>query len=399
MVRVEHIIGQERAIEVLQAALQSGRLHHAFIFHGPQGVGKFTAAVAFAKIVLCHNPGRDLGGRVTACGECASCKLLPEPTHGQAKDGDDANANADAAGGAAARMHPDFHVVTKELARYSDDKATRDRKLISIPIEVLRNNLLGPVYKSAQLKHNKVFVIDEAELINTPGQNALLKTLEEPPAGTHLILVTSSEDKLLTTIRSRCQRVAFLPLPDDAVKKWADRAETSGGGGAKDWPAGEKRWLIEFAGGSLGRAQLAIRYGLAAWSRSILPAIDEMARGTFPPTLGKEISDCIDAFAKRWVDEHENASKEAANKLAAALMWAMVSQHARRKIAELAAAQKPGDADANEAALRPWLGVIESLALAEIEIGTNVNLGLASDHLVSRLYRAMSGEEIYQETL
>ena len=156
--------------------------------------------------------------------------------------------------------------------------------------------------------------------------------------------------------------------------------------------------MIEFAGGSLGRAGLAIKYNLVAWARSILPAIDEMAKDKFPTSLGKEISDRVDEFAKRWVDERENASKEAANKLAASLMWAMISQHARRKIAELAGAAKPGEPDRAEAALQPWLGVIESLALAEIEVGTNVNLGLASDHLVSRLYRAMSGEEIFQET-
>src|SRR5690606_4650358 len=116
--------------------------------------------------------------------------------------------------------HPDLHVVTKELARYSEDRSTRERKLTQIPVDVLRTELIEPVYRAAQMGHGKVFIVDEAELLNDAGQNAMLKTLEEPPAGTTIILVTSIQDRLLPTIRSRCQRVAFVPLPDSVVSRW-----------------------------------------------------------------------------------------------------------------------------------------------------------------------------------
>ncbi len=249
------------------------------------------------------------------CGDCESCRLL-----GTRAAGSDT----------AARAHPDFHVVTKELARFSDDRSTRERKLITIPFEVLRTSLLEPVYRSAQLGHAKVVIVDEADLIDPRGQNILLKTLEEPPANTYLILVTSSEDKLLPTIRSRCQRVAFLPLPEEIVSRWI-------GGHAKDWSAAQRRWLVQFAGGSLGRAAMAVQYNLAEWSTLVLPAIEQAAQGRFPAGLGTTIAKCIDEFAKRWVEEHENASKDAANRLAGSLMWTMISQHARGKLAELTA--------------------------------------------------------------
>jgi DNA polymerase-3 subunit delta' len=366
---VDEIIGQARAIDILQASLQSGRLHHAYIFHGPAGVGKFTTAVAFAKVLLCHEPQRDLSGRVIACDACPSCRLL-------GKDGGDQGS---------ARAHPDFHVVTKELARFSDDAATRNRKLMNIPVEVLETHMLTPVYRASQLRHNKVFIVDEAELIDPrTGQNPLLKTLEEPPAGTFIILVTSSEDKLLPTIRSRCQRVAFLPLPDEAIEKWADK-------NIADLPANHRKWLVEFSGGSLGRVRLAVTYDLAAWARAVLPALEQMAQGKFVAGLGPEIAAKMNAFAERWVEEHDGASKEAANKLAASLMWTLISQRARRKMAELSAAAPAGDVEATEVALAPWLGVIDALAEAEMEIASNVNMGLATDHLVSRLYRALVG--------
>ncbi|MEL7087151.1 MAG: hypothetical protein AAGL98_01715, partial [Planctomycetota bacterium] len=224
---MDAILGQTHALDQLHAQLTSGRVHHAQIFHGPAGVGKFTTALALAKVLLCHAPERDLAGRVTACGGCVSCltfRPAPEEAGPDATPGAGAGAAAGAGAGAGAFpgvAHPDLHVVNKELARYSDDRQVRDRKLTSIPVDVLRTALIEPAYLGAQLNHGKVFIVDEAELLNAAGQNVLLKTLEEPPTpddntgggGTTIILVTANEDRLLPTIRSRCQRIAFVPLP------------------------------------------------------------------------------------------------------------------------------------------------------------------------------------------
>ncbi len=184
MGRVDAILGQPHAIELLQSALQTDRLHHALIFHGPKGVGKFTTARALAAILLCHEVAKKAASSflppVRACGTCRSCAALR------------------------AGSHPDDHVITKELARFSSDAAVRDRKLMTIPTAVLRENLIEPVNLAPRLGSHKVFVVDEAELLDSVSQNILLKTLEEPPAGTYVILVTDAEDRLLPTIRSRC---------------------------------------------------------------------------------------------------------------------------------------------------------------------------------------------------
>lgn len=409
---MDHILGQSRAIDILHTAFSAGRLHHALIFHGPAGVGKFTTALALAKLVLCHDPQRDLSGRPSPCDACESCRLFraPPPASSTGKrdatpaparraapaakgkpakkgaEPADAKAEPPEHGDAAAFGHPDLHVVVKELARYSDDRQTRERKLITIPVEVLEQHLITPVYRASRLRHGKVFIVDEAELVAKPGQNKLLKTLEEPPADTHIILVTSNEDRLLPTIRSRCERVAFVPLPDTDVEHWLARR-------APELPEVQRSWLVEFSAGSLGRAALAMRFGLFAWAGKVLPAIDAMARGNYPADLGGAMKTSIDEFAQAWVDAHENASKEAANKLAASLMWTMITQHARRKLADLSSPDAPrpippGDTVAAEAALSPWLLIIDAVSNAERELDSNVNLGLVTDHAVARLYAA-----------
>lgn len=376
---MDHIIGQPRAIDTLQAALQSGRVHHAFVFHGPTGVGKFTTAVSFARVLLCHDPQPDLAGRVTACDACASCRLLhdrvEQASTSESDDGDDVTI-----GGA----HPDFHVVTKELARFSDDKTTRERKLMNIPVAVLEEHLVGPVYRAAQLKHHKVFIVDEAELIDPFfGQNKLLKTLEEPPAGTYIILVTSNEDRLLPTIRSRCQRVSFFSLSDDVIGAWYARQDLH-------WREDELQWMTDFAAGSLGRAATAVQHDLVQWARTVIPGIEQLARGNAVSELGEQIGTMIDDFASGWVKSHANASKEAANKRAADMMWTLITQYARRQITTLAPRCDGSDVLADEAQLMPWLGVIDAVAQVEREVATNVNLKLACDHLVSLLSRALA---------
>ena len=361
MVSMQNILGQSKAIEILQSALTSGRGHHAYIFHGPAGVGKFTTAWAFARTLLCHDAQPDLAGHVVACGSCRSCRLL------------------DAQPGTAA-AHPDLHVITKELARYNDDPEVRKRKLRVIPIAVVRQELLGPVSLLPQLGLNKVFIVDEAELLSDDAQNALLKALEEPPAGTYLILVTASEDRLFPTVRSRCHAVAFVPLPDQIVEQWLRRTKPE-----LDEP--QRTWLVGFADGSLGQTELAIEYDLFAWARVILPAMDQMAKGKYPCELGSYMAQRIDEFAKQWVDGHKGASKNAANHLAAKLVWRIIGQHARARIADAAPRCNPTDPVAAERILAGWLGVLDAVTAAESDMASNVNIGLVTDHAISVMYR------------
>ncbi len=389
---MQHVLGQPRALEVLQAGLASGRVHHAFIFHGPAGVGKFTAARALAQVLLCQAPTTTLTGAIEACGACASCRLIGA---GPAAAGEAGGGTADADDEAAlASAHPELHIITKELARYSDERTVRERKLTQIPVDVLRTALLEPVYRQSRMPGrlaSKVFVVDEAELLNPTGQNLLLKTLEEPPEGTVIVLVTASEDRLLPTIRSRCQRVGFVPLSDGIVREWL-----RGGAAAGALAPDELAWVVEFAQGSLGRAELAIRYGLTEWARWVLPDLDRLAKtgATRDGSLGADMAERIDAFAVAWVDSHDGASKEAANKLASGLMWSAIATHARKRMLELSAGLDPADPVAAEAALGPWLGVIAALEDAQRRLASNVNLSLVCDHLASVFARVLRGERV-----
>jgi len=144
---------------------------------------------------------------------------------------------------------------------------------------------------------------------------------------------------------------------------------------------------VNFAAGSLGRVQLTIRFDLFRWWRSVLPGVDQAVTGRPPGELGATMSALIDELAQSWVSQHKNASKEAANKMAAGLMLGMIGQHARMQINRLVARAPVDDPDAAEAMLEPWLHVIESLSITETALGANVNMGLAMDHLVSMMAR------------
>ncbi|MEM9020759.1 MAG: DNA polymerase III subunit [Planctomycetota bacterium] len=375
---MDRILGQPAALEALRAQLATDRVHHAQIFHGPAGVGKFTTAVAFARELLCHNPVTDLHGNRSACGDCPSCKLFDALQDATAQDNDDPTA-------ALASAHPDLHIVTKELALFSDDANERARKLTSIPVGVIREHLLGPASLAPALNHGKVFIVDEAELLNPTGQNALLKTLEEPTPGTYLVLVTSSEHRLLPTIRSRCQRVAFGALGDAAVAHWLGEHHA-------DLDEQAARWVVGFAQGSLGRAALAVRFGLVEWGAAVLSPIQRLANSGRPePTLGSSIGECVDGFAAAWVGSNKNASKEAANRRAAALMGSMISSYARRRMASAAEQCDPDTPGDSEQQLTPWLGVIEAVSEFENQLNRNVNLKLCCEGLGMAIHGSLLG--------
>lgn len=379
---MDRIIGQSRAVGALASQVANGRVHHAQIFHGPPGVGKFTTAVEFAALQLCHDPVSDLHGNQSACGTCKSCKLLRSIREGDqaesAEDKDDPTAHLTSA-------HPDLHVVTKELALFDDDAATRNRKLTTIPVNVIREHLLGPAGLAATLGHGKVFIIDEAELLAGAGQNAMLKTLEEPPPGTCIILITASEDRLLPTIRSRCQRVPFMPLTDEQVGLWLGRH-------AEGLDEKTRKWIVGFAQGSIGRASLAVRYELVAWGTAVLSPIQQLLRAGRPTAqLGGSIAACVDGFAKAWVGDHKNASKEAANRMAAGLMGSMIANYARRKVADLAGQCDPEQPGQSEAVLGPWLSVIEAVDEFERQLRANVNLTLCCEGLGAAINAELMG--------
>lgn len=348
----DQIFGQRSAKRIIASALRSGRLHHAWIFHGPPGIGKRTTAEAFAAAVMA--PG-------TRVGDDDSISI---------------DRDADTIRYIEAGTHPDLHMVVKELALYSEDASVRARKLTTIPTDVIRQHLVEPAGRTSQRRDGglagKVFIVDEAELMNLQAQNAMLKTLEEPPPGSVIILVTSAPQRLLPTIRSRCQRVAFEPLDDASMEGWlaahlasADRKPSEA----------EQEWAIhEFAAGSPGRALLAFEGGFFDLSRELAPLLDGAERGEYPASLGRTLTKFIDEWAKAQVDAAPNASKDAANKAGARQVFTLLSERARRRLTEQ---------DSRPHALR----TIELIDGAERELAGNVQLAMVMEHLAAGLCR------------
>ena len=197
--------GQEGALVRLQKALRSGRVPHGYIFHGPEGVGKGLMARLWAKRQLCERPlrrpwpgdikvtdaGKDVSEFIDSCDRCPDCRLADAGTH------------------------PDLHIIEKELAKYTKKK--RERQLIDLPIDVVREFVIEPAGICPARGRARIFIIEQAQSMNQEAQNALLKTLEEPPPRTFLLLITSGTEQLLPTIRSRCQSVRFAALPENYV--------------------------------------------------------------------------------------------------------------------------------------------------------------------------------------
>jgi len=340
--------------EILQHSMQSQRVHHAWIFHGPQGVGKFTAAVAWAATILDPSSAPDLGGQISPDPESHVQGLLKAGTH------------------------PDLHVVKKELARYHDEKKIRDAKLSTIPKAIVDEHLIEPATLAPTMKSDsiagKVFIVDEAELLdrsptNAPVQNAILKTLEEPPPGTVIILVTSSEDRLLPTIRSRCQRVAFVPLDDDAMRAWVNTQNL-------DLDPNEHHWLMQYAAGSPGRFLGAIEGGLYQWHTRIEPMCAQADRGIHSIALGTTMGELVDAWASGWVKQGEklgeNRSKEAANRKGADQMFALIAQRARKGLRDPSTTHRA-------------LHSIDCVERAKDELNTNVQVKFVMEHLAAGL--------------
>ncbi|KAF0144190.1 MAG: DNA polymerase III subunit delta' [Nitrospirae bacterium] len=172
---LKDIIGQEKAINILLGTLSQNRIPSSYLFAGESGIGKKFTAVNFAKTLNCqksqlsaisHQPS-------DCCDECPSCKKIDSQTH------------------------PDFMVVTPEKSEIRVEEVRAIEEALSFaPYEGKR----------------KVIIVDEAETMNASAANAFLKTLEEPPPQSIIILIASSPERLPETIRSRCSRVNFLPL-------------------------------------------------------------------------------------------------------------------------------------------------------------------------------------------
>lgn len=339
-VNFDAVYGQSRAVRLLKEAMASGRVHHGWIFHGPVGVGKMTAARAFAAMLL--NDGSEPIGAMLSTG-----------------------------------THPDLHVVTKELALVSREDNVRRSKQASIAKAVIEEFLLEPasrsrVVESKSIAH-KVFIVDEAEMLNHISQNMLLKMIEEPPAGTIIILVTSDEHRLLTTIRSRCQRVGFETLRDDAMQMWLAASGI-------EVESTKRDWLLSMSGGSPGRFAEALTNDLYSWHTALDGPLRALLDGRVneATALGSTMGKLIEERASEAVKDSPEASKDAANRAWSKRMLVFVADRTRRHL--LASARD----ELGERAER-LAGALDWIAAAERQIDGNVSYAASIDNMVSQI--------------
>lgn len=199
---LQEIVGHKQSVKILVKAIAGSRVAHAYIFAGPEGVGKETTAMSFARALLCSRPA---GG--DACGVCRECRQVSSGNH------------------------PDFYLVEPAGS--------------SIKIEQVREIQRRAPYRPYQ-GGRKVFLIRQAETMTAEAANCILKTLEEPPEDTVFILVSARPQLLLPTILSRCQAVYFKGM---AVPELIRGLVTLKG------VSGEEAHLYaSLAGGSMGRA-------------------------------------------------------------------------------------------------------------------------------------------------
>lgn len=167
----DDLVGQKRAVGYLRRAAETGSVAHAYLFVGPTGAGKKSAAKALACALFCSDRG---------CGSCDVCRRVR------------------------ATAHPDFHVVTPEgVAGYIIDQVQ----------EVIHDVNLKPIEAS-----HKVYLFTEGGRFNEASANAFLKTLEEPPEDVIIVLLANDFRDVLPTIASRCQVVRFAPIPDSVAQ-------------------------------------------------------------------------------------------------------------------------------------------------------------------------------------
>ena len=215
----KEIFCQDRAIDILQRAFSSGRWAHAYIFAGPEGIGKFKTAQEWARLLLCNKPVTE-NGFADGCGSCQSCRLFVAGTN------------------------PDFAHIYKELLEFTKDNASK-KTPVDLSIDVVREFLVAKAPVRPTISQRKVFVISGAERLNNSSQNCLLKVLEEPPEYCCIVLLCTRLEKLLPTTKSRCQTIRFGPIDESRIiEKLKDK-------GIEEEPA---RYFARLAQGSVGEA-------------------------------------------------------------------------------------------------------------------------------------------------
>ena len=284
---VDSLIGNTGVRKRLQNIFRSSKCPHAFILAGPRGVGKFSFVLGAARDLL------------------------------------------NAGGGG----HPDLHVIKKEDVAWSSNPALQRKKQTNIPLDLLRERMIGGttsdgvkhgavVYRTPALGDKKVFIIDEAELLDESGQNALLKTLEEPPKDTLIFLITPREDRLLQTVVSRCHLYSFGPLNRDEMLRWSSGVGKSGV---------MSDWLCDWSLGSPGVYEEGEFSGVECLFNDINPFLQNPNSTDTIAVVGR-INEYLNNRQDVVLSENPNVSKEAVNRRGVELLLRVFGWQSKQMI-------------------------------------------------------------------
>jgi len=280
----DSIVGQERVKTLLKGALGSRKLPHAYLFHGPEGVGKDAMAIELAKVLNC-----EVGGD-SACDRCESCLrfatlqhpnlilVFPLPVGKGEKSGDLP----------LAKLSQEDLDNIREQTRL---KAENRYHAISIPkATTIKVNSIRDIKREAALTTyrtgKKVILVLDAEYMNAESSNALLKTLEEPREDTMLILTTAHKDQLLTTVASRCQTVRFDVLSEKEISHFLQQRRAAS--------SSQAELVARLAHGSISRADGLLEVDLQEPRERVVEYLrvlhngDEAEIGSFLETLARE---------------------------------------------------------------------------------------------------------------
>lgn len=285
-VRLSELLGLPGPSEFLRGVVAGGRYANAYLFTGSAGVGKGTAALAFARALLCEtrNRAKPQGGLFDApaedrtpgpaddaCGVCAACRKSAQLTHPDLKflfpvTGEEGKLDVAVA-------------ATLEAMREDPCFVFQYDKAASIRLALTRDLLRELAYRPYEAER-RVVVVRDADRMREDQYSALLKSIEEPGASTVWVLTTARLARLPATIPSRCQRVRFAPLPEATIRDFLERRAGVAGEDA--------RLLAALSSGSLARA-LVLREGDPKQERDAALALFATARSHDPAALWKAV--------------------------------------------------------------------------------------------------------------
>jgi DNA polymerase-3 subunit delta' len=275
------LLGHEAAEEAFLAAIAGGRLHHAWLVAGPEGIGKATLCWRVARFLLCRPPVGEADGLFGAPPAAATLDI--DPAHPVAR-----------------RMQALAEPRLFLLRRPWDDKTGRLRSEITVDEVRRMKSFFG---LSAADGGTRVAIIDSADDLNPSAANALLKLLEEPPADAVFLLVSHQPARLLPTIRSRCRTMRLGPLGPDAL---AGALAAALGTAQPD--AAQTRAIAELAGGSVGAAARLVGaegaglYGEIVALCAGMPGVDRLRLVTLAERLGARGAEARFDLAVRLLD-------------------------------------------------------------------------------------------------